>query len=155
LRGHTAECRPPAQGDDEKVLATVALLCHEEADPQKQDDMRCDADGRTSTKRDRSDVTPAEAKLEMMNLLALLSRGRRPRPDDARTMRVCRRLFAALVLRQLINEVRSGQSGQSGSQRDSKSDAHHHPEASSPWMSSWPLKSLKRPKCGLPHRAAC
>ncbi len=50
-------------------------------------------------------MTPAEAKLEMMARLTLFSRGRRPRPDDARTVQVCRRLFAALVLRQLINEV--------------------------------------------------
>ena len=102
----------PAQGDDEKVLATVAQLCHEEADPQRAaaavDGARGEGDGRTSAKRDRRDVTPAEAKLGMMNLLALFSRGRRPRPDDARTMRVSRRLHAALVLRQLINEVFDG-----------------------------------------------
>ena len=86
------------------MLATVALLCHEESDPQKRG-AGGDADGRTGIKRDRQDVTPAEAKLEMMSLLTLFSRGRRPKPDDARTVRVCRRLFAALVLRQLINEV--------------------------------------------------
>jgi len=45
-----------AQGDDEKVLATVALLCHEEADPQKAaatDGARGEGDGRANAKRDR------------------------------------------------------------------------------------------------------
>ena len=84
------------------MLGAVALLCHEDADPH--DDKEGEGAVK-SIKRDRKQVSPAEAKLEMMNLLTLFSRGRRPRPDDARTVRVCRRLFAALVLRQLINEV--------------------------------------------------
>ena len=106
----TQNCASSPQGDDEKVLATVAQLCHEEADPQRAaaavNGAKGEAEGRTSTKRDRQDVTPAEAKLGMMNLLSLFARGRRPRPDDTRTVRTCRRLFAALVLRQLVNEVR-------------------------------------------------